>query len=72
MMRHLRRIIFLCWREKKMGRFVNGMLAGGVAVAAGAYYLSKNKDKGHRMIEGGKDMLNKAEDCLDMAEQRML
>lgn len=55
-----------------MGRFVNGMLAGGVAVAAGAYYLSKNKDKGHRMIEGGKDMLNKAEDCLDMAEQRML
>ncbi|MDD5946087.1 MAG: hypothetical protein PUD43_10275 [Clostridia bacterium] len=55
-----------------MGRFVNGMIAGGAAAAAGAYYLSKNKDKGRRMVQQGKDVLNKAEDCLDAAEQKMM
>ena len=54
-----------------MGRFVNGLLTGGMAAAAGAYYLSKNKDKGRKMMREGKEVLNKAENCLDMAEQKM-
>ena len=28
-----------------MSKFVNGLITGGVAAAAGAYYLVKNKDK---------------------------
>lgn len=54
-----------------MGKFVNGLIAGGVAVAAGAYYVSKNKDKGRKMMREGKEVLNKAEDYLDMAEKKM-
>ncbi len=54
-----------------MGRFMNGMITGGAAMAAGAYYLSKNKDKGRRMMREGKEVLNKAEDCLDNAEQAL-
>ncbi|MCD8036290.1 MAG: hypothetical protein LUE88_02770 [Clostridiales bacterium] len=54
-----------------MGRFMNGMIAGGAAMAAGAYYLSRNKDKGRCMIHEGKEVLNKAEDCLDCAEQAL-
>ena len=54
-----------------MGRFVNGLLTGGMAAAAGAYYLNKNKDKGRKMMREGKEVLNKAENCLDMAEQKM-
>ncbi len=55
----------------KMGRFVNGMIAGSVAAAAGAYYLSKNKEKGRHMINEGREVLDKAENCLDKAEQKM-
>ena len=33
-----------------MSKFVNGLITGGVAAAAGAYYLVKNKDKGRHMI----------------------
>ena len=54
-----------------MGRFVNGMIAGSVAAAAGAYYLSKNKEKCRHMINEGREVLDKAESCLDKAEQKM-
>ncbi|GFI61929.1 hypothetical protein IMSAG049_01100 [Clostridiales bacterium] len=54
-----------------MGRFVNGIITGGIATAAGAYYFSKNKDKGRRMMQEGRDVLNRAEDCIDRAEQKM-
>ena len=53
-----------------MSKFVDGMIIGGAAVAAGAY-LAANKDKGRKLMEGGKDVLNKAEDYIDMAEKKM-
>ena len=54
-----------------MSKFVDGMIIGGAAVAAGAYLGGKNKDKGRKLMEGGKDVLNKAEDYIDMAEKKM-
>ncbi|MDR4023083.1 MAG: hypothetical protein Q3W84_04570, partial [Eubacteriales bacterium] len=54
-----------------MNRFVDGMLIGGMAVAAGAYFAVKNKDKGRKLMQNGKDVLNKAEDYIDMAEKKM-
>ena len=54
-----------------MNRFVDGMLIGGMAVAAGAYFAVKNKDKGRKLMQKGKDVLNKAEDYIDMAEKKM-
>ena len=54
-----------------MSKFVDGMIIGGAAVAAGAYLAAKNKDKGRKLMEGGKDVLNKAEDYIDMAEKKM-
>ncbi len=53
-----------------MSKFVNGLITGGVA-AAGAYYLVKNKDKGRHMIRESREVLDKAETCLDKAEQKM-
>ena len=54
-----------------MSKFVDGMIICGAAVAAGAYLAAKNKDKGRKLMEGGKDVLNKAEDYIDMAEKKM-
>ena len=54
-----------------MSKFVNGLITGGVAAAAGAYYLVKNKDKGRHMIRESREVLDKAETCLDKAEQKM-
>ena len=54
-----------------MSKFVNGLITGGVAAAAGAYYLVKNKDKGRHMIRESREVLDKAETCLDKAEQKI-
>ena len=54
-----------------MSKFVNGLITGGVAAAAGAYYLVKNKDKGRHMIRESREVLDKAEKCLDKAEQKV-
>ncbi len=54
-----------------MSKFVNGLITGGMAAAAGAYYLAKNKDKGRHMIKESKEVLDKAESYLDKAEQKM-
>ncbi len=54
-----------------MNRFVDGMIIGGMAAAAGAYLMVKNKDKGRKLMQGGKEVLNKAEDYIDMAEKKM-
>ena len=71
MMCLIKRAHHFLYGGNKMGRFVNGMIAGSMAAAAGAYYLNKNKDKGRKMMREGKEVLNKAENCLDMAEQKM-
>ena len=62
---------FLFRREISMSKFVNGLITGGMAAAAGAYYLAKNKDKGRHMIKESKEVLDKAESYLDKAEQKM-
>lgn len=54
-----------------MNKFVDGMILGGMAVAAGAYFAVKNKDKGRQLMKGGKEVLNKAEDYIDMAEKKI-
>jgi len=51
-----------------MGRFMNGLIIGGVSAIAGAYYLNKNKDKGAQMVQQGRDVINKADDYLDRAD----
>ena len=55
-----------------MGRFVNGLILGGIGAMAGAYYLDKNKDKGRQIVQDGRDVLEKAENCLDKSEQKMM
>ena len=55
-----------------MGRFVNGLILGGIGAMAGAYYLDKNKDKGRQIVQDGRDVLEKVENCLDKAEQKMM
>ena len=54
-----------------MSKFVNGLITGGVAAAAGAYYLVKNKDKGRHMIRESREVLDKAETCWDKEKQKM-
>lgn len=55
-----------------MGRFVNGLILGGVSAIAGAYYLEKNKDKSRKMVQEGREVLDKAENYLDKAEQKIM
>ncbi len=51
-----------------MGRFINGLIIGGVSAIAGAYYLNQNKDKGRQMVQQGRDVINKADNYLDKAD----
>ena len=54
-----------------MNKFAGGMLIGGAVAAAGIYYMIENKHKGIKVINEGREVLDKAENCLDKVERKI-